>query len=184
MHDMSFVGRSFDQLCFVVEDLDAAVETWRRDYGVTAWSVWRGLSVGQTEKTYWGEPGEFEYSVAYAFAGDVQIELAQHDSGTNVYKDWLDERGVGPHHIGFRVKDAAEYAAAEEAYAARGLPKAMSGFMEGSGVGRGSCRWGYWDTRGTLGCYTEIYYLDPELLVIMERMKRGEVFASPPFSAA
>ena len=104
MHDMSFVGRSFDQLCFVVEDLDAAVETWRRNFGITAWSVWESLSVGQTEKTYRGEPAEFEFSVAYAFAGELLIELARHDSGSSVYKDWLDEKGVGPHHIGFRVQ--------------------------------------------------------------------------------
>ncbi|MFL6178509.1 MAG: VOC family protein [Actinomycetes bacterium] len=180
MHDLSFIGRSFDQLCFVVEDLEAAVETWTNTFGITAWSVWEGLSVGQTEKTYRGEPAEFEFSVAYGFAGDVLIELARHDSGSSVYKDWLDEKGVGPHHIGFRVSDAAEYAAAEEAYVARGISKAMSGFIEGSGVGRGSCRWGYFDTRQTLGCYTEIYYLDPELVVSMERMKRGEIFASPP----
>jgi hypothetical protein len=96
MYDMSFVGRSFDQLCFVVEDLNAAVETWRRDYGVTAWSVWEGLSVGQTEKTYWGEPGEFEYSVAYGFAGDIMIELARHDSGRNVYKDCWTRGALGP----------------------------------------------------------------------------------------
>jgi hypothetical protein len=175
MQDLNFIGRAFDQICFVVEDLGAAVENWRLNYGITAWSVWEGLSIGQTEKTYWGEPAEFEFSVAYGFAGDVLIELARHDSGTSVYKDWLDERGIGPHHIGFRVEDAAQYAAAERRYAERGIRSAMSGFIEGSGVGRDSCRWGYFDTRDTLGCYTEIYYIDPELRVFMERMRQGEI---------
>jgi len=179
MTDISFIGRSFDQLCFVVEDLDEAMETWGSYFGITAWSVWEDLSVGQTEKTYRGSPAEFEFSVAYGFAGDVLIELARHDSGTSVYKDWLDEKGQGPHHIGFRVKDAAEYNTAEHAYTERGIAKAMSGFIEGSGVGRGSVRWAYFDTRATLGCYTEIYYVDPELLESMERMKRGEIVPLP-----
>lgn len=180
--DLSFIGRSFDQICFVVDDLQAAMENWGLHFGITAWSLWEGLSVGQTEKTYWGEPGDFEFSVAYGFAGEVMIELARHDSGSSVYQDWLREKGSGPHHIGFRVADAAEYAAAEQAYAARGIAKAMSGFIEGSGVGRGSVRWGYFDTRDALGCYTEIYYIDPELLEPMERMKRGEVVPLPRWS--
>lgn len=177
--DLSFIGRAFDQICFVVDDLEAATETWGRYFGITAWSVWEGLSVRQTEKTYWGEPGDFDFSVAYGFAGDVMIELARHDTGSSLYQDWLTEKGTGPHHIGFRVKDAAEYAAAEESFFASGLVKAMSGFMEGDGVGRNSCRWSYFDTRESLGCYAEIYYLDPELLESMERMKKGEVLPPP-----
>jgi hypothetical protein len=179
MHDLSFIGRSFDQLCFVVGDLEAAIEMWKQNYGISAWSVWEGLSIGQTEKTYLGEPADFEFSVAYAFAGDVIIELARHDSGSSLYKDWFDEKRKGPHHIGFRVANDAEYHAAERAYAGRGVPKVMSGFMEGTGVGRGSVRWGYFDTLSTVGCYTEIYYLDPEHMPIMERMRRGEIVPMP-----
>ena len=29
-----FLGRAFDQICFAVEDLDAAVDYWRRVNGV------------------------------------------------------------------------------------------------------------------------------------------------------
>jgi hypothetical protein len=32
------IGRAFDQLCFVVEDLDAAIGYWRRVNGVERWS--------------------------------------------------------------------------------------------------------------------------------------------------
>ena len=165
-----FLGRSFDQLCFVVRDLDAAIAYWRRVNGVERWSKAYGLARDQVDKLYWGEPEDFQFSCAYGFAGDVLIELARHDGGRSVYHDWLEERGEALHHIGFRLADASEYDAARMHYAAQGLPEAMSGWFSAPG---GNCKWAYLDTRAAIGCYTELYYIDGVALDAFEAFRDG-----------
>jgi catechol 2,3-dioxygenase-like lactoylglutathione lyase family enzyme len=163
-----FIGQSFDQICFVVPDLEAAAAQWERVYGVSNWSMREGLSVGQTEKLYRGAPGDFEFSCAYAYAGDILIELSRHDGGRSVYGDWIADGRTGPHHIGFRVEDHAAYEVACAQLATHGAEPAMSACFRGDGI----CRWAYFDTRATLGCYTEIYYLTGALVANRERMRR------------
>jgi len=167
----SYIGRKFDQVCFVVEDIDEAIDYWRKTNGITAWDVAIGLAKQQTEKEYWGKPGDFQFSCGYGFAGETLIELARHDGGRSVYKDWLDERGKGPHHVGFRFKAPSEYDQAHADYQSFGIVKAQAGFFQGP---YGNCRWSYWDTRKQIGCYTELYYLTGELDSRMERLKAGE----------
>ncbi|RJF96326.1 VOC family protein [Noviherbaspirillum saxi] len=169
---LNFLARSFDQICFVVEDLDEAVEFWRKTNGIDAWNIAENLAKEQTEKEYRGKPGDFQFSCAYGFAGDTLIELARHDGGSSVYKDWLDTNGKGPHHVGFRLANAEEYAQAEHHYLDCGIEKSMAGFFQGP---FGNCRWSYFDTRETIGCYTELYYVDGELVERLMRLKSGEV---------
>ncbi|MCB5945505.1 VOC family protein [Acidocella sp. KAb 2-4] len=166
-----YIGRRFDQISFVVRDLDEAMEFWRRTNGIEAWDKAIDLAKSQTEKEYWGKPGNFQFSCAYGFAGDTLIELARHDGGDSIYKEWLDQHGVGPHHVGFRFEDEAEYNRAQSDYLAAGLVKAMGGFFKGP---HGDCRWSYWDTRKQIGCYTELYYLTGELAARLARLKAGE----------
>ncbi len=167
----NMLSKRFDQICFVVEDLQQAMDFFSKTNGVEVWNVAEGLSQTQKEKEYYGQPGDFQFSCAYGFAGETLIELARHDGGKSVYKDWLDDKGKGPHHIGFRQKDAAEYAQAEQHYLDLGIAKAMAGFFEGP---FGNCRWAYFDTRDQIGCFTELYYVDGELDQRMSELKSGK----------
>ncbi len=163
-----FIGRQFDQVAFVVEELESAKERFGKMYGITSWNTWHNLADGQSNKVYRGTPGDYQFSCAYAYVGDLQVELCQHDGGRSVYKDWLDTRGPSLHHLAFRLDERAEYEAACAAFIAQGAPLAMGGEIEGAGV------WAYFDTVDQLGCYTELYWSAPAVLAIFERMKRGE----------
>ena len=167
----SFIGRKFDQVCFVVEDLDEAIDFWVRANGVDRWDVVNGLATHQTEKEYWGKPADFNFSCAYGFSGDVLIELAKPEGGPNLYQDWLDQGERGAHHIGFLLDDANEYDRAADVYASAGLTKAMAGFFESE---NGTCRWSYWDTRKFIGCFTELYWVDGQARRQMAKFKSGE----------
>ncbi|RJG24141.1 VOC family protein [Massilia cavernae] len=167
----NILGRKFDQICFVVKDIDKAVDFFSRANGIEAWNVAYDLAKEQTEKEYRGKPGNFQFSCAYGFAGETLIELARHDGGDSVYKDWLDANGPGPHHIGFRMENEQEYRQAEAHYLELGIEKSMAGLFEGP---FGNCRWAYFDTRDAIGCYTELYYVDGDIAARMERLKRGE----------
>ena len=171
----NFIGRAFDQICFVVHDLDAAIEYWRLVNGVERWSKAYGLAHGQIDKKYWGEPGDFQFSCAYGFAGTTLIELAEHDGGRSVYKDWLDEKGESMHHIGFRLETAAEYEAALLHYREHGIAEAMSGWFKApTNAPIGNCKWVYVDTRKLIGCYTELYYVDGIALEAFENFRDGK----------
>lgn len=168
----SFIGSRFDQICFVVEDLDESVAHWRETNGVERWDIVRGLSRNQLEKEYWGKPGNFEFSCAYGFAGDTLIELAHHDGGESIYADWIRERGYGLHHIGFRLQSSEDYHRAATDFNNLGYVRAMGALVQAPGR---SCRWSYFDTRAQIGCYTELYYVEGEGADRMQRFKRGEV---------
>lgn len=164
-----FIGKQFDQIAFVVEDLDSAQQMFRDLYGVDGWSVWENLAYGQARKTYRGEPEDFQFSCAYGFTGDVLIELCRHDGGRSVYKDWLDTRGPGFNHVGFRLEDDAEFDASIELFAKHNVQFAQGGEVPGVG------RWGYFDTVEQIGVYTEVYWSAPSVTDVFDRMKRGEV---------
>jgi catechol 2,3-dioxygenase-like lactoylglutathione lyase family enzyme len=166
----SFIGRSFDQICFVVHDLDEAIDYWRRVNGVERWSKAYHLAYGQRDKKYWGEAEDFQFSCAYGFAGTTLIELAEHDGGRSVYKDWLDENGPSMHHIGFRLETADEYETAMQHYRDQGIKEAMSGWFQAPD---GNCKWAYVDTRASIGCYTELYYVDGIALIAFEDFRDG-----------
>jgi methylmalonyl-CoA/ethylmalonyl-CoA epimerase len=74
------------------------------------------------------------------------------------------------HHIGFRLEDAAEYEAAMQHYRDSGIVEAMSGWFHAPG---GNCKWTYVDTRASIGCYTELYYVDGVALQAFEDFRDG-----------
>lgn len=164
-------SRRFDQICFVVPDIEKAIEFWKKTNGIDAWNVAYDLAKEQTEKEYMGKPGNFQFSCGYGYAGETLIELARHDGGDSVYNDWIKAGQTGPHHVGFRLENEAEYFEAERHYQDCGLVKAMAGLFQGP---FGNCRWSYYDTRAQIGCYTELYYVDGEIATRMERLKHGE----------
>jgi catechol 2,3-dioxygenase-like lactoylglutathione lyase family enzyme len=173
-----FIGRTFDQICFIVKDLQEAIDYWDRSFGVSSWTVMEGLSRGQSDKLYRGKPGNFEFSCAYGFAGDMMIELARHDGGESAYAEWLDAGRTGPHHVGFRVDDDDAYIKACEHLEALGFEPAMSGKFQGDGV----CRWAYYDTTAQMGCFTEIYYFTDGLLTALEQMRRAAAETASSFA--
>lgn len=166
----SVLGKRFDQVCFVVKDLEAAVDFWTRTNGIKVWNRAIDLAKEQTDKEYYGQPGNFQFSCAYGYAGETLIELARHDGGNSVYGDWLAEGRSGPHHIGFRQANPQDFARAEAHYRSLGLVKAMGGFFQGP---IGNCRWAYYDTRPFIGCFTELYYVDGELPARLDDLKWG-----------
>lgn len=163
---LAYLSDKLVQVAYVVEDFDEAFAFYKNSIGIEKFYVWDHITREQTEKIYRGKPGTFEFSAAYAYSGDVQIELCKHESGNNVYKDWIDENGIGIHHVGYLLDDAEQYNRAFEHLSGQGFEVAMAGRY-------GDCRWSYFDTRGVLGSYTEIYWLPPEFQEIFGKIKAG-----------
>jgi hypothetical protein len=108
MGDFAFGGPrgGIIQTAFVVEDIRESIHSWIRDCKVGPWFLldhWTG-----DNPVYRGAPSRADVAIAMAFAGHMQIELIQpNDANPSVYKDVIDARGYGFHHLG-RASDDIE----------------------------------------------------------------------------
>ena len=143
---LSYLGSKLEQVAYVVEDFEEATEFFKNSLGIEKFYIWDHITKQQTEKIYRGQPGEFEFSAAYAYSGNMLIELCKHESGQNVYKDWMDDKGIGIHHTGYLLETDEEYQRAFQHLSSQGFEVSMAGRMN-------DCRWSYFDTLKILGSY-------------------------------
>ena len=83
----TFSNKNFMQMCWVVPDLRAAIDSWAGSTGVGPFFWFDGVDcVGGR---YRGRPAEFpKVTAAIAYAGDIQIELVEQDNDDpGVFRD-------------------------------------------------------------------------------------------------
>jgi hypothetical protein len=146
MQSSIFPDTRFMQVCWVVPDLDAAVEQWVSRTGVGPF--FRFDSVTFDNPSYRGKPTECpDICAAMAQAGDVQIELVcQRDARPSIWHDVVPHGKSGLHHMALYCDN---YDASLAAYTHAGAEVAFSGLMMGSRV----C---WVDTSNTLGFMVEL----------------------------
>ncbi len=122
------------QVAIVVHDLDQAVARWSSELGIGPWTAYRLEPPRLQDMRYHGESVRFSLRHALAWQGDVQFELVQPISGPSIFRDHLDVRGEGLHHVGKYVPDHA--AAVAQALASGFTPlQSARGFgAEGDGA--------------------------------------------------
>jgi Glyoxalase/Bleomycin resistance protein/Dioxygenase superfamily len=115
------VGRII-QMAYVVEDIRAAINWWVQDAKTGPWFLLDNFLAD--DHLYRNAPSTADVSIAMGFAGSMCIELIQPlDANPSVYREGIERRGYGFHHIGIAVADVdAEILA----YQARGYQLAFS----------------------------------------------------------
>jgi Glyoxalase/Bleomycin resistance protein/Dioxygenase superfamily len=102
------------QMAYVVENIHAAIDWWVRDAKTGPWFLLDSF-LGP-DQTYRGATSQADVSIAMAFAGHMQIELIQPKDGhPSVYRETIDKRGYGFHHVGIACIDVDVEIAAYEA---------------------------------------------------------------------
>lgn len=87
------------QIAVVVRDIDAALEKYHRVLGWGPWSVYEHKPPALHDTRVHGRPEEYTMIGAEAHVGPIVVELLQPVEGPSIYKEWLEERGEGLHHI-------------------------------------------------------------------------------------
>lgn len=147
------------QNAWVVADFDAAVAHWTEHFGVGPFYVMDYESSPSLE--YRGAPGNLRMQVAWAQAGDVQIELINPISPEpNVYRDLVPAGQTRFHHVCFW---SADYDADLAAMAAAGYPAAMAS-------GPANARFAYFDTSAVNGHMIEILEVEPGMQGLFSRV--------------
>lgn len=120
---LGFLGPRI-QLGFVVKDLDAALHYWTTSLKVGPFVVIENAVAGRCA-IFRGSLTEMEITLAFAYVGDVQIELIfQRNDAPSQYHEFLDQGREGLHHVGYWP---AEFEAAC-------LQLEASGFTEASSI--------------------------------------------------
>lgn len=150
--------RRIMQICWVVDDIDAAMANWAEVMGIGPFILFRDLHLDNIR--YRGEPTSTRFSVAIAQAGGVQVELAQqHCDNPSAYRDLVAKGQNGLHHIAIYVGD---YDAALSHFTLQGFIPAVDGMF-------GDMRFAYIDTSARLGCMVEIIEAHPAQDAIFAR---------------
>jgi methylmalonyl-CoA/ethylmalonyl-CoA epimerase len=114
--NMDDSAHRIDQIGFLVDDLDAAIERWIRHSGVGPWTVFRNVVL---DGHYRGTPTRIGMDVALGYQGAIQIELiAITDEAPSPYRAVDGRRLRGLHHLA-RIVDDLDAAVADAQ--ARGL---------------------------------------------------------------
>ena len=144
----AFAGRPVVQIAVVVRDFDAALARYRTMLHTGRWHTMTFGSKDHVRTEYRGRPNEFSARLALNDQ-TPQLELIQPLEGASTYRDWLEQRGEGVHHLGVVVDSVSD--AIEQAEQA-GCEVVQSGF--GMGPQRDGA-WAYIDTSGVLGVMVE-----------------------------
>jgi methylmalonyl-CoA/ethylmalonyl-CoA epimerase len=164
---LSLVGRSLEQVAFVVRDLGNAQRFFAQSMRIPRFYVIEHFGNRATEKTFRGSAADHDFTIALAYSGNTQIELIQHLSGETCYKEFLERRGEGMQHLGFFLDDRDQHQAAVAELQKNGFSVLQSGRF-------GDALYTYFDTENAIGAVMEIVYLDPRSRDLMARIKRGD----------
>jgi len=92
------------QTAYVVRNIRQSIDWWINDGRAGPFFLLESFTGG--EQRYRGQPTTADVSIAMGFAGHMMIELIQpRDNQPSVYKETIDARGYGMHHLGLAVED-------------------------------------------------------------------------------
>lgn len=137
-----------EQVAFVVEDLEASLQQYVDLLSVGPWTVYDVAPDDVDGGTYRGEPADFGMRYGLASVGETMLEVIEPTAGPNIYRDHLDERGAGVHHLAYFSWDESATRAAVSRLERAGIEVLQSGTLDGT-------EFWYFDTREQLGTIFE-----------------------------
>lgn len=155
--------QSIIEICHVVRDMDAALDHWINILGAGPFFVGdMHLTENQWHR---GQPTEQAIQVAFGFSGGVVIELVKplRDDLPSAFKEQLDTRGPGFHHVMLRI----DYDEGFKRFSDAGYEVALHGLLPGGE------RCTLFDTRAHNGGYIEVMDNSPMVSRHFETMARA-----------
>ena len=96
------------QVGLIVRDIERSIAVYSRVFGMPEPEVivTDGPEIAHTR--FKGEPTDARAKLAFFQMGQVSLELIEPIGGPSTWREFLDEKGEGVHHIAFFVKDTDE----------------------------------------------------------------------------
>jgi methylmalonyl-CoA/ethylmalonyl-CoA epimerase len=141
--------RNIVQIGIVVPDLENTTTLLTNLFGIGPFR--RVTWPDRPEARYWyrGEQEAIKLKQAFVQLGNVEVELIEPIEGKrNAYKEFLDEKGGGIHHVLFEVSDIEPVLSEMEKAGVEVL-------QSGTGIRPGT-RWALLDTQKLIGFFVEL----------------------------
>lgn len=138
------------QVCVVVEDLDATIRAYWETAGIGPWAVWVPQLTGMRVR---GVDTPYRMKLALAWTDGFMWEVVQPLDHASIYREFLNARGEGMHHILVETSHRDYETMIAEA-TAKGCPPLMEGNWNGTDFA-------YLDTEGPLRMVLEIFRRPP-----------------------
>lgn len=103
MSETSRIYHSITQLGFVVNDINKSAKAWAEFLTVKVPEIITTDPVEKAHTTYNGKPTEARAKLAFFQLDNITIELIEPIGDDSTWKECLDEKGEGIHHIAFNV---------------------------------------------------------------------------------
>ncbi|MET0360373.1 MAG: VOC family protein [Sphingobium sp.] len=156
-------NKDYMQLCWVVPDLEAAIDHWVRTTGAGPFFVFEDVHF--TDSTYRGQPADIPpHRAAIGQFGEQQIELiCPIGDAPGIWNEVVPAGGFGFHHTALYCTDYDEQKAA---YVAEGAEVVFEGLM----MGAKTC---YVDTIESLGFMTELITANPVAEMVFGEFRKA-----------
>lgn len=156
-------NKDYMQLCWVVPDLEAAIDHWVHTSGAGPFFVFEDVHF--TDSHYRGQPADIPpHRAAIGQFGEQQIELiCPIGDQPGIWNEVVPAGGFGFHHTALYCTDYDEQKAA---YVAEGAEVVFEGLM----MGARTC---YLDTLKTLGFMTELITANPVAEMVFGEFRKA-----------
>ena len=140
------------QVGIVVKDIERSARQYAAILGVPAPTWELTDTVDKAHTLYKGHPSPAQAKLAFINLPNIVLELIEPVGGPSTWKEFLDAKGEGVHHLAFEVKDMDKRLAELKA---KGVPLIQSGDYTGG-------RYAYVDAVAQLGVILELLENFPE----------------------
>ena len=138
--------RKIDQVCLVVRDLQKTIEHYWNNFGIGPWKIYLFEEPLLREMTIRGNSTKYRMHVGMCQMENIYIEVIQPLSGNTIYKEFLEQKGEGLHHLGFFVDNLD---LEMKRFESNGFKTVQTGKFQGGGFA-------YLDTQDKFGTVFEL----------------------------
>ncbi len=155
-------GMRITQVAVVVKDLRKTMESYHKILGWGPWSVYEHKPPNLHHTTLHGKQVSYSMLGAEVHCDPIDFEILEPLDGPSIYKEFLEERGEGLHHVSV-VSPREDVHAALNDFKKQGIEVAMS---------------------GRLGDNIEFYYMDtdPMLKMVAETVSGHAISMKPSWT--
>jgi methylmalonyl-CoA/ethylmalonyl-CoA epimerase len=121
------------QIGVVVRDVEKSAKNYAEFFGVEVPKIIISETEDKAKTRYYGKPTKARVRQAFFNFDNISLELLEPVDGPSTWKDFLDSKGEGLHHIAFEVKDMDDKIAQMKD---RGMPLSQQGGWTGGSGGR------------------------------------------------
>jgi methylmalonyl-CoA/ethylmalonyl-CoA epimerase len=136
------------QICFVTDDLEKSLGWFADLTGKEPSHIGKAADPDEAKAIYHGKPASVGCRLAMFKFGNIDVEFLEPGPEKSAWRDLLEEKGPGCHHIAFKTKNLTKRAAYLES---KGLTELQRAEFDGS-----HGRYAYFDTVPQLGIQIEL----------------------------